>query len=173
MCQLGEMFDIKSSAGGVDGGLEVHDIAFAQTCCIPALFIEEVDDFGAGEFLVDAEHAVAAVVARADGDDFGVQPCEESVESGEAGAIRQHGMADDRGEHEFEAGRVGGIEAGVDVAIAAKWAARRVQIAEFELAGGIEVVGIGRVAVCGGDVEGRSDVDVLVDRIVGVDCSCC
>jgi hypothetical protein len=100
-----------------------------------------------------------------------VQPGQEGVEGGEAGGVGQDGRADDRGEHDFEARAVRGCQAGINVGVTADGTSRGVDGARVLLVGGIEVVGIGWVSECGGDMEGRSDVDGLVDRVVGVDSS--
>lgn len=64
--------NIARFARGVEGCLDVDDVAGREH--VPGGFVVEVDDFAGGEFLVDGEDAVAAVVAGADRDGFGVQP---------------------------------------------------------------------------------------------------
>ena len=47
------------------------------------------------------------------------------------------------------------------------------EVDEVEVADGGQFCGVGIVAVGGGDVEGRGDVDVVVDGVVGVDAFGC
>lgn len=64
---------------------------------------------------MQADDAVRAVVAVADGDAFGVEQDEGGVQGGEAGGVGEGRAVEEGAEEGFEAGGVGRGVAGVDV----------------------------------------------------------
>lgn len=107
-------------------------------------------DLGAGEFPVQGQHAVAAVVAAADGDAFRVQEDVGGVQGGEAGAIADGWGVQEGFEDRFGAGGGWGCFAGVDVGVGGEGGG--------QVSGGDERGGVGGVAEGGGHVEGWGDV---------------
>ena len=65
----GVVGDVEGEAGGVDGRLEVEEVAFVQVVG----FAVQGQNFGAGQTDVQVQDAVAAMVAGADGDALGVE----------------------------------------------------------------------------------------------------
>jgi hypothetical protein len=77
----------------------------------------ELELLQAVELVEEPEDAVAAVVAAADGDAFGVEEDDERVEGGEAGGVGEGRTAEEGGEDCFVAGAGWGGVAGVDVGV--------------------------------------------------------
>lgn len=82
---VGERLEVRRCALGVDGCLDVDDVALLQFLWVAV----QRDLLQTGQFLVHADDAVTAVVALADGDLLGVEEGDEGVESGEAGRVSE------------------------------------------------------------------------------------
>lgn len=111
---------------------------------------------------------MTAMIARADGHDFRIQPREESVKGSEAGAICETRCLKEGGEDSLEAGCVGRCDAGVDVGVGGDGAAGR-EGGKVNVFDGTELGGVGGVAEGGSNVDGRCYIGNVVDRVVGVD----
>lgn len=162
------LLDREGFARGIEGCLEVHNVAFSETgfvpCCIVGMQIYRLD---AVHLLVDADHAVAAVIAAADGNDLGNDVDEEGVEGAEAGRVADDMVGelievflwragvDEGGEDGLEAVDVGGGEARVDEG------SLEVDYFAAQFRDGLEVCMVARVAECGGCVDRGCYLEVV------------
>ena len=91
----GEGLEVARLAGGVERRLDVQDVARAELGEVGG---REGQLLQAGQLGEQADDAVAAVVAAADGDAAGVEEDEERVEGGQARGVGKGRSAQERGE---------------------------------------------------------------------------